>query len=71
MALVVLIENPEQLDEYTEVEMRRWWRHRCRKITWGGEVFFSVGAPKKMNLYEGVKRLRSFGVDARVARRPV
>ena len=66
MALVVLIENPEKLDDYVEQDMRRWWQHRCRKIVSGGKTYFIV--PGKFYLYEGVKRLASFGVKARVAR---
>jgi hypothetical protein len=68
MALVVLIETPGKLDGYIEQDMRRWWRNHCRKhTTLNGEIFFIV--PGKFNLYEGVKRLASFGVKARVARR--
>lgn len=75
MALVVLIENPEDFDQGTwnhiEQDMRRWWRHRCVKHVLGGEVFFQVGDPVKFNLYGGVERLQSFGVRARVVRRNV
>ncbi len=67
MALVVLIETPDKLDDYAEQDMRRWWGHHCRKHTGHGEVFFIV--PGKFRLYEGVKRLASFGIKARVARR--
>lgn len=63
--LVVLIESP--LDQYAEAEMRRWWQYRCVKITLRGETYFSVGAPKRFRVAEGVKRLASFGVKARAA----
>jgi len=69
MALVVLIES-EDFDEYTEQEMRRWWRHRCKKHQVNGEVFFEVAYPVRFNTREGVKRLASFGVKARIVRRP-
>lgn len=67
MSLVVLVESP--LTEYAEAEMRRWWRHRCKKHERAGEVFFEVSYPFRLNGYEGVRRLRSFGVTARIARR--
>lgn len=64
---VILIQD--SLDEFTEQDMRRWWRGRCVKHVVKGETFFDVGEPKKLNLWEGVRRLASFGVRARVARR--
>jgi len=69
--LVILIEKPEELDEFTEADMRRWWRHQCKKHFQDGEVLFEVCVPKRFNLSEGVKRLRSFGVSARIVRRRV
>lgn len=71
MALVVLIKQPENLDEFTESDMRRWWRGRCVKHVRDGEMFFEVASPVRFNVSEGVKRLASFGVSARVARRSV
>ncbi len=71
MALVILIEQPEEFDEFTGEDMRRWWRYRCKKIVRSNETYFDVASPKRFNLYEGVRRLASFGVQARVARRPV
>ena len=71
MSLVVLIENPNELDEFTEQDMRRWWRNGCKKHVVNGEVFFEVVEPVRLNAREGAKRLASFGVKARVARRRV
>jgi hypothetical protein len=69
--LVVLIENIGELDSFTEEDMRRWWRNRCKKHSVGGEVYFEMMTPIRYNAREGVKRLESFGVKAHVARRPV
>ena len=69
--LVVLIETPEELDEFTEQDMCRWWRGRCVKRVRDGEMFFEVASPVRFNAREGVKRLASFGVTARVVRRSV
>lgn len=69
MALVVLIES--EMHEHAEADMRRWWRHHCRKHMRQGETYFEVASPVRWNAYEGVKRLASFGVKARVARRPI
>lgn len=69
MPYVVLIENAEDFDIATEQEMRRWWRHHCRKVVRAGEVFFTVGLPVRYNVVEGVKRLASFGIRARGAYR--
>lgn len=71
MALVVLIDKPDQLTAYIEADIRRWWRHRVVKRVRDGETFFVVAEPVRFNAYEGVKRLGSFGVAARVARREV
>lgn len=77
MALVVLIEDQEMFksSEFIEQDMRRWWQNKCKKIVIGTdashEIYFDVATPKHFNLYEGVKRLASFGVKARVARRRV
>ena len=65
MARVVLIENPADLDELTETDMRRWWRNACKKHTRNGEVYFEVTS--SFNIYGGIKRLASFGVKARAA----
>jgi len=70
MAIVVLIEDPE-LDPFTEQDMRRWWRDKCKKHILNGEIYFEVVSPVRYNAREGAKRLASFGVKARVARRPV
>jgi hypothetical protein len=69
MSLVVLIETPERFSDYVGQDMRRWWRHHCKKTMHNGQIWFDVAAPKAFNLREGVKRLASFGVQARVARR--
>ena len=73
MPLVVLIENPEDEAQaealnWGEADMRRWWDHRCVKVERDGEVWFEVAG--RFKLYEGVKRWASFGVKARIARRP-
>ncbi len=65
--LVVLLES--EIDDFTEQDMRRWWRHHCKKVTTNGETFFIVA--NRFNAKEGVKRLASFGVNARMALRPV
>lgn len=65
--LVVLIESA--LEPIVEADMRRWWRDRCKKHVVHGETYFEVATPIRFNCYEGVKRLASFGVRARVARR--
>ncbi len=64
---VVLIED--ELDEFTEADMRRWWRGKAIKRCRNGEVYFEVGLPARLNLWGGVKRLASFGIKARVAQR--
>lgn len=69
MALVVLIDEPDKLDDHTEQDMRRWWRQHAKKHVREGEVFFEVMG--KLNLYGGCKRLWSFGVPARVVRRAI
>ena len=69
MARVVLIENPEELDELTEGEMRRWWSNRCRAHRKNGETYFEVGSPNHFRVYEGIKRFASFGIKARAANR--
>jgi hypothetical protein len=66
---VILIED--ELDEFTEQDMRRWWRGRCVKHVRNGEVLFEVGEPKRLNLWEGVKRFASFGIKTRVVRRKI
>ncbi|KKL87373.1 hypothetical protein LCGC14_1935350 [marine sediment metagenome] len=71
MARVVLIEDPELLDSPIELDMRRWWGDRVRKHVVDGEVYFEVGAPVEFRTREGVKRLASFGVPARVANRKI
>lgn len=68
MSLVVLIEKPDMLTDFVETDMRRWWGHSALKKCVNGEVYFCVSG--KFKLYEGAKRLGSFGVKARVARRP-
>lgn len=69
MALVVLIEDPQKLTDVAEADMRRWWGQTAlKKAGFDGEVYFVVAG--KFKLYEGAKRFRSFGVPARVARRP-
>lgn len=70
MALVILIETPDTFVDYAEQDMRRWWRHRCKKHVVNGEMYFEIGDPKTWAA-ESVKRLASFGVKARVARRVV
>lgn len=66
--LVVLLES--SLDPHAERDMRRWWHDRCKKhFSPSGEVYFEVAPPVRFNCYEGAKRLRSFGVQCRVARR--
>jgi hypothetical protein len=65
MALVVLIEDG--LTDHAERDMRRWWGGNCKKRVANGETYFEVCG--KFRLYEGVKRLASFGVRARIARR--
>jgi hypothetical protein len=67
--MVVLIES--EIEPFIEADMRRWWRHHCIKVTRGSETFFKVDTPKRYNSREGVKRLASFGVKARVALRAV
>lgn len=69
IALVVLIERPEELLPEIEADMRRWWRGHCVKITRDGETWFAVSAPLSYNVREGIKRLASFGVSARAAYR--
>jgi hypothetical protein len=65
MALVVIIDS--DLSAYAETDMRRWWCHSCKKHVRDGVTFFEVAG--KFKLYEGVKRLASFGVKAHVGRR--
>jgi len=67
MALVILVETPDKLEDYIEQDMRRWWGGHCLKRERNSETLFIV--PGKFKLYEGVKRLASFGVKARVVRR--
>ena len=76
MSLVVLLENPAEMVPEVEADMRRWWRGHCVKHTSRAclsgdktEVWFEVGQPVRYNVSEGVKRLASFGVIARAARR--
>jgi len=71
MALVVLIENHEDFDTYTENDMRRWWGHACKKHSQNGEVFFEFGSNVRYKTREGVRRLKSFGINAKVVRRPI
>lgn len=66
--VVVLIESP--MEDFVEADMRRWWRDRCKKHVRNGETYFEVAPPISLNAYEAVDRLASFGVKARVARRP-
>ncbi len=68
MTRVVLIETAADLDDRIEADMRRWWRHVCKKHVRNGEVYFEVGS--RFNVNEGIKRLASFGVKARAANRP-
>jgi len=70
MALVVLIVNPEDMDEYAESDMYRWWRHQAKRHIKGEELYYEVASPVKFNVYEGIKRLKSFGIIARAAYRP-
>jgi hypothetical protein len=70
MPLVVLLSSPD-LDGFTEGDMRRWWRNHCKKHTVNGETFFEVSPPIRYNTREGVRRLASFGVASRVARRAI
>lgn len=65
MALVVVIDSG--LSHFAEADMRRWWGNACKKHVKGSDVFFEVAG--KFKLYEGVKRLASFGVKAHVGRR--
>lgn len=67
--LVVLIQS--EMEPFIGADMRRWWSNRCVKVTRGGETFFKVDTPKRFRCREGVKRLASFGVKARVALRAV
>lgn len=67
--LVVLIQNPVLLDEFTEQDMRRWWCGRCKKHNINGEIFFEVGG--RVRSCEGAKRLASFGIKAKVVCRAV
>jgi hypothetical protein len=65
MALVVIIDG--DLPAHAEQDMRRWWSYGCKKHVHKNDVFFEVAG--KFKLYEGVKRLASFGVKAHVGRR--
>jgi len=67
MTLVVVIDG--ELPDYAEQDMRRWWSFRCKKHIKNGDVFFEVAG--KFKLYEGVKRLASFDVEAHVGRRDI
>jgi len=71
--LVVLIhpDDVDKLDEFCLPDMCRWWQGHAIQRTIGGETWFEVGRAgcKHLALYGGVKRLASFGVRARVARR--
>lgn len=73
MVLGVLIpkgpKGTDNFDDFTEQDMRRWWMQRCiidRHDPRG--IFIKVGAPVKFRVYHGIKRLASFGVEARAAR---
>lgn len=63
--------EPASYDEvpFIHQDMLRWWRGRAKTHRHNGELLIEVGAPKRVNLYEGVKRLASFGIKARVVRR--
>lgn len=66
MALVVVIDS--ELPTHAEQDMRRWWGGGIKHVK-GKDVFFEVAG--KFKLYDGVKRLASFGVKAHVGRRPL
>lgn len=59
----------EAFTDHVEQDMRRWWRHRCKIDRRPHEIFIEVSTPVKLNVYEGIKRLASFGVtNCRAAR---
>lgn len=64
MALVVVIDDG--LTDHAEKDMRRWWGNNCKKHVRNGVTFFEVAG--KFRMYDGVKRLASFGVKAHVGR---
>lgn len=68
MSLVILIENPDKLDDYIERDMRRWWRHNCKKHVADSETWFEIRDFRTWAT-ESIKRLASFGIKARVVRR--
>jgi hypothetical protein len=64
MALVVVIDG--EIHPHAEQDMRRWWGGACKKHVRDGVTFFEVAG--KFRMYDGVKRLASFGVKAHVGR---
>lgn len=68
-SLVILVENQDKYDAYTRKDMTRWWRGHCKHHQRDGELYIEVTYPIRSNIYEGIKRLASFGVKARAALR--
>lgn len=71
MPLYVKIMHPEDYDEFVRPDMVRFWRGKAVHRRVDGELLIDVGAAgdKRFALREGVKRLASFDVHARVVRR--
>ncbi len=67
----ILVETVDMWPE-AQADMTRWWSGGCRAKTVDGELLLDVQMPDRNNhfrLYEGIKRLASFAVRARVVLR--
>lgn len=70
--LCLLIENPEAYDDMVRPDMHRWWRTGVKHHYVNGETLVELAdGTRRVWLPESVKRLASFGVRARVVRRPL
>ena len=71
--LVIKIENVADYEEedFTRQDMTRWFRGKMKHHRLDGELLIEVAYPKRTNLYEGVKRLSSFGIKSHVVRRKI
>lgn len=70
MPYFIRIEKPDDYDAAVRADMERWWHGHCRHhhLPDGRLLVETRG---RLNLYGGVERLASFGVEARVVRRDV
>ena len=69
MKKVILINEADAVDyeDLARAEMTHWWGDRCKHHRIGQELLVEVGG--QFALREGVKRLKSFGIGAKVVRR--